>query len=67
MRASATWWPRAKPTIVRMLETLIADDYIARDNMCGGYRVTSVTPIDQFLWSPHVEVVALLKKPKKRR
>ena len=29
-----------KPTIIRMLETLIADDYIARDNMFGGYRVT---------------------------
>jgi 23S rRNA (uracil1939-C5)-methyltransferase len=33
----------------------------------GGYRVTNVTPIDQFLWSPHVEAVALLEKPKKRR
>lgn len=29
-----------KPTIIRMLETLIVDDYVARDNMCGGYRVT---------------------------
>lgn len=29
-----------KPTIVRMLDTLIADRYVARDNMCGGYRVT---------------------------
>ncbi|MEN4965216.1 class I SAM-dependent RNA methyltransferase [Brucella intermedia] len=29
----------------------------------GGYRVTRVTPIDQFLWSPHVEaVVTLVKK-----
>jgi 23S rRNA (uracil1939-C5)-methyltransferase len=27
----------------------------------------SVTPIDQFLWSPHVEAVALLEKPKRRR
>ncbi len=33
----------------------------------GGYRLESVTPIDQFLWSPHVEAVALLEKPKKRR
>ncbi|MBL8577428.1 MAG: class I SAM-dependent RNA methyltransferase [Mesorhizobium sp.] len=33
----------------------------------GGYRVTAVTPIDQFLWSPHVEAVALLEKPRKRR
>ncbi|MGK9050469.1 class I SAM-dependent RNA methyltransferase [Neorhizobium petrolearium] len=28
----------------------------------GGYRIRSVTPIDQFLWSPHVEAVALLEK-----
>ncbi len=28
----------------------------------GGYRIKSVTPIDQFLWSPHVEAVALLTK-----
>ena len=32
----------------------------------GGYRVTGVTPIDQFLWSPHVEAVALLEKPRRR-
>ena len=31
----------------------------------GGYRVTSVTPIDQFLWSPHVEVVVGLERPRK--
>lgn len=36
---SATGFP--KPTIVRMLETLIADGYVARDDMCNGYRVTS--------------------------
>ncbi|MCC2608747.1 class I SAM-dependent RNA methyltransferase [Neorhizobium petrolearium] len=28
----------------------------------GGYRIKSVAPIDQFLWSPHVEAVALLEK-----
>lgn len=33
----------------------------------GGYRVIEVTPIDQFLWSPHVEAVAFLEKPRKRR
>lgn len=29
-----------KSTIVRMLDTLIADGYVIRDNLCGGYRVT---------------------------
>lgn len=29
-----------RPTIVRMLETLMGEGYVARDNMCGGYRVT---------------------------
>ncbi|WP_027487174.1 class I SAM-dependent RNA methyltransferase [Allorhizobium undicola] len=28
----------------------------------GGYRIRSITPIDQFLWSAHVEVVAVLTK-----
>lgn len=30
-----------KPTIVRLLETLMHDGYVARDNMCGGYYVTN--------------------------
>ncbi|MCB1382500.1 MAG: class I SAM-dependent RNA methyltransferase [Notoacmeibacter sp.] len=44
-------------TLARDLEILIA----------GGYTLKSVTPVDQFLWSPHVEAIALLEKPKKRR
>jgi 23S rRNA (uracil1939-C5)-methyltransferase len=28
----------------------------------AGYRIRMVTPIDQFLWSAHVEVVAVLEK-----
>jgi IclR family mhp operon transcriptional activator len=35
----ATGFP--KPSIVRMLETFLAEGYVARDNMCGGYWVTS--------------------------
>ena len=33
----------------------------------GGYQLKSVAPIDQFLWSAHVEAVALLEKPRRRR
>jgi len=29
-----------RPTIVRILETLMHEGYVVRDNMCGGYRVT---------------------------
>lgn len=29
-----------KSTLVRMLDTLITDGYVARDNMCRGYHVT---------------------------
>ena len=35
---SATGLP--KPTIVRMLDTLIVDGFVARDSMCRGYHVT---------------------------
>ena len=33
----------------------------------GGYRLRRVVPIDQFVWSPHLEAVALLEKPVRRR
>jgi 23S rRNA (uracil1939-C5)-methyltransferase len=39
-------------TLARDLAILVA----------SGYRITSVTPIDQFLWSAHVEAVATLEK-----
>jgi len=28
----------------------------------GGYRITRVVPVDQFLFSPHIELVAELEK-----
>ncbi len=28
----------------------------------GGFKIKSVKPVDQFLWSPHVEVVVLLER-----
>ena len=35
----------------------------------GGYAIESVTPIDQFRFSPHVETLAVFRRPraKKRR
>lgn len=32
--------------------------------IAGGYRLERVTPIDQFLYSPHVELVATFRRPK---
>jgi 23S rRNA (uracil1939-C5)-methyltransferase len=34
----------------------------ARILVDGGYRLLEATPIDQFIWSPHVEVVALFAR-----
>jgi 23S rRNA (uracil1939-C5)-methyltransferase len=28
----------------------------------GGYHITRVVPVDQFLFSPHIELVALLER-----
>ena len=42
--------------------TLARDARILLD---GGYTLESVTPIDQFLYAPHVEAVAVLRRPKR--
>lgn len=34
----------------------------ARTLIDGGYRLDSVTPLDQFLWSPHIELVGIFKR-----
>jgi 23S rRNA (uracil1939-C5)-methyltransferase len=34
----------------------------ARILVDGGYRLLRVTPVDQFLYSPHVELVARFAK-----
>ena len=39
--------------------TLARDARILID---GGYRIESITPVDQFLYSPHIEVVAVLRR-----
>jgi 23S rRNA (uracil1939-C5)-methyltransferase len=35
----------------------------ARALVDGGYRLARVQPVDQFVWSPHVELVALFERP----
>jgi 23S rRNA (uracil1939-C5)-methyltransferase len=39
--------------------TFARDAHILVD---GGYRLLSVTPIDQFIWSPHLELVAVFRR-----
>ena len=29
----------------------------------GGYKLEQVTPVDQFLWSPHIELTAIFRRP----
>lgn len=59
----SVWLARSKvPTVVAVScnpATLSRD---LRTLVDGGYRIESVTPVDQFLWSSHVEVVAVLKR-----
>jgi len=57
------WLARSEvPTIVAVScnpATLSRD---LRTLVDGGYRIESVTPVDQFLWSSHIEVVTVLKR-----
>ncbi|GGA72576.1 RNA methyltransferase [Nitratireductor aestuarii] len=59
----------ARSTVRRVAAVSCNPGTLARDLAIltqGGYRVTRVVPVDQFLWTSHVEVVALLEKPRKR-
>jgi len=50
------------PTVVAVScdpATFARDARILAD---GGYRLLEVTPIDQFLWSPHVELTAVFRR-----
>ncbi|HWJ75312.1 MAG TPA: class I SAM-dependent RNA methyltransferase [Kaistia sp.] len=55
----------AKSAVPRIVAVSCNPATLARDARIlidGGYRLTRVTPVDQFLWSSHVEVVAAFEK-----
>ncbi|WP_407965160.1 class I SAM-dependent RNA methyltransferase [Bartonella sp. C271] len=60
----------AKTTVARVVAISCNPVTLARDLsllVAGGYTIEKVVPIDQFLWSPHIEVVATLSKRKKKK
>ncbi|WP_375655277.1 class I SAM-dependent RNA methyltransferase [Bartonella sp. AA83SXKL] len=60
----------AKTTVSRIVAISCNPTTFARDLsllFSGGYTVEKIIPIDQFLWSPHVEIVAVLSKKKKKK
>ncbi|WP_336276441.1 class I SAM-dependent RNA methyltransferase [Bartonella sp. CB178] len=57
----------AKTTIPRVVAVSCNPITFARDLsllVSGGYTLEKVVPIDQFLWSPHVEIIAVLSRLK---
>ncbi|WP_455482261.1 class I SAM-dependent RNA methyltransferase [Bartonella sp. B35(2025)] len=55
----------AKTTIPRIVAISCNPVTFARDVsllVAGGYTIEKIIPIDQFLWSPHVEIIAILSK-----
>ena len=60
----------AKTTITRIAYVSCNPATLARDAKVlvdAGWTCASVTPVDQFLYSPHVEAVALFEREKVRR
>jgi 23S rRNA (uracil1939-C5)-methyltransferase len=58
----------AASDVERVVAVSCAPGSFARDARLlveGGYTLESVTPVDQFRFSAHVELVALFRKPKK--
>ncbi len=60
----------AAATVPRLAYVSCDAQSFARDAAilaAGGYRLEGVTPVDQFLWSSHIELVAAFAKARARR
>ncbi|MFZ2101288.1 MAG: RNA methyltransferase, partial [Oricola sp.] len=56
----------AASTVRRVAAVSCNPETLARDLqilIAGGFVLKSVTPVDQFIWTPHLEAVALLERP----
>ena len=57
----------AKSRVALVVAVSCAVDSLARDARTlidGGFRLEQVTPLDQFRYSPHVETVAVFRRPR---
>ncbi|MFO0991803.1 MAG: RNA methyltransferase [Hyphomicrobiales bacterium] len=55
----------AKSSVKRVVAVSCDAATFARDAsilVAGSYRIVSVTPVDQFVWSPHVEIVGTFER-----
>ena len=62
-RRNRRCWPRRE--VKRIVAVSCNPATFARDARTlvdGGYDLTAVTIVDQFIWSPHVELVAELRR-----
>jgi 23S rRNA (uracil1939-C5)-methyltransferase len=60
----------ARSAIARIVAVSCNPASFARDAAllaAGGYRLERLTPIDQFLWSPHLELVGIFVRPRAGR
>ncbi len=60
----------AKSTVGTVIAVSCNPATFARDARIlvdGGYAIESITPVDQFVFTPHVELVAVFERPKGRR
>lgn len=55
------------PTLVMVACDAVTLARDAKTLVNGGYKLTTVVPIDQFVFSEHLEAVAIFKTPKRRR
>ncbi|MBL8673796.1 MAG: class I SAM-dependent RNA methyltransferase, partial [Rhodospirillales bacterium] len=55
------------PTVVAVSCDPLSFARDAKTLVDGGYRLERLLPVDQFLWSPHVELAALFRRPRHGR